>query len=105
ALVLEALATDGVSISQLRSRLSNYVMLRDRLRCEPRDIAPLLRLLRNRYQNEELDLTDGIKVLWENKWLQVRASSTEPIIRLVAEAPTEAEARSLLNEALEILAP
>jgi len=80
-------------------------MMRDRLLCEPRDIAPLLRLIRNAYQREELDLTDGVKVLWANKWLQVRPSNTEPILRLTAEAPSEAEARSLLSDALEILSP
>ena len=103
ALILEALAAERVPISELRSRLSSYVMLRDRLLCEPRDIAPLLRLIRSSYKGQELDFTDGIKVLWENKWLQVRQSHTEPLLRLTAEAPTEAEARALLTEALTIL--
>jgi len=105
ALVLEALAAEPVRISELRSRLSHYVMLRDRLLCEPRDIAPLLKLIRGSYQGQDLDFTDGIKVLWDNKWLQVRQSQTEPILRLTAEAPTEAEARALLTEALTILSP
>jgi len=105
ALVLEALAAEPIRISELRSRLSSYVMLRDRLRCEPRDIAPLLRLIRSAYQGQDLDFTDGIKVLWDNKWLQVRQSHTEPILRLTAEAPTEAEARALITEALTILSP
>ncbi|MFB3904988.1 MAG: phosphoglucosamine mutase [Acidobacteriota bacterium] len=105
ALILEALAVEGVRISELRSRLSSYVMLRDRLQCEPRDIAPLLRLIRTAYLGQNLDFTDGIKVLWDQKWLQVRQSHTEPILRLTAEAPTEAEARALLTEALTILTP
>jgi phosphomannomutase len=105
ALVLEALAESMVAVSELRARLGQYVMLRDRLLCQPRDIAPSLRLVRAAYGGQQIDLTDGVKVLWQDRWLHVRASNTEPVIRLTAEAPTEDGARSLLTEGLEILSP
>lgn len=105
ALVLEALAESRLKMSQLRDKLGRYVMLRDRLLCQPRDIAPSLRLIRTAYKESRLDFTDGIKVIWEDRWLHVRASNTEPVIRLTAEAPTEAGARTLLTQALEVLRP
>jgi phosphomannomutase len=105
ALVLEALAQAQLPVSALRARLSKYVMLRERLLCQPRDIAPSLRLLKAAYRHQQIDLTDGVKVIWQDRWLHVRASNTEPIIRLTAEAPTGEGTRAMLSEGLEILSP
>jgi phosphomannomutase len=80
-------------------------MVRERLLCSARDIAPSLRLIRNLFHGEQMDLTDGVKVTWPGRWLLVRPSATEPVLRLTAEAPTETEARSLLNGVLEVLSP
>jgi phosphomannomutase len=43
--------------------------------------------------------------VWPDRWLHARPSNTEPIIRLIAEAPTESEAKTLLLQALECLSP
>ena len=80
-------------------------MVRERLLCSARDIAPSLRLIRSLFRGERLDLTDGVKVTWPDRWLLARPSTTEPVIRLAAEAPTETEARSLVNRVLEVLSP
>ncbi len=105
ALLLEALAFDRVPVSELRARIPRYAMVKDKLLCPPRDFAPSLRLLQNLYRGSTMDMTDGVKVLWPDRWIQARPSNTEPVIRLIAEAPTEPEARSLLMEALECLSP
>ena len=82
-----------------------YAMVRERLLCSARDVAPSLRLIRNLFRGEQIDQTDGVKVTWPDRWLLARPSATEPVIRLAAEAPTETEARSLLNGVLELLSP
>jgi phosphomannomutase len=105
ALVLESMAVSGRSIAALRAQVPSYSMVRERLLCPARDIAPSLRLIRSLFPGERLDLTDGVKVTWPDRWLLARASATEPVIRLAAEAPTEAEARNLLNRVLEVLSP
>jgi phosphomannomutase len=105
ALVLEALALEGTTVSELRSRIPTYAMLSEKLICPARDIVPSLRLLRKLYHEETLDLTDGVKVIWPDRWLHARPSTTEPVIRLHAEAPTRPEARELLQGALECLSP
>jgi phosphomannomutase len=51
----------------------------------------------------EFDLTDGLKAVWPDRRLSARASNTEPIIRMTAEAPTESDARALMHSALECL--
>ena len=105
ALLLEALAQAGTSMSELRARIPFYAIAREKLLCQARDIAPSLRLLQGVYRNETLDLTDGVKVIWPDRWLHARSSTTEPIIRLIAEAPTEIVAHALLMEAMECLCP
>jgi phosphomannomutase len=48
-----------------------------------------------------VDRSDGIRVAWEDRWLQIRASNTEPIVRVFAEARDEGRARSLADRAME----
>ncbi len=105
ALILEALAEEGGTLSEMRSRIPRYAMIHEKLLCRARDIAPSLRLVKKLWKDHPMDLTDGVKVNWPDRWIQARPSNTEPVIRLDAEAPTESEARSLINEALECLSP
>jgi phosphomannomutase len=103
ALILEALAQEGGSIREMRARIPHYAIVKDKLTCSAREIAPALRLVREHFAGETLDLTDGIKILWADRWVQARGSNTEPIIRLTAEAPTETDARTLVADVLAVL--
>jgi phosphomannomutase len=105
AVILEAMAVSGSSVGALRARVPRYAMVRERLLCAARDIAPSLRLIKTLFRGERFDLTDGVKVTWPDRWLLARPAGTEPVIRLAAEAPTEAEARSLVNRVIEVLSP
>ncbi len=105
AVVLEAVAAGGVAVGALRDRVPRYAMVRDRLLCSARDIAPSLRLIRNSFRGETLDLTDGVKVVWPDRWLLARPAATEPVLRIAAEAPTDADARALVAGVLEALSP
>ena len=105
AIVLEAMAASGQTVSGLRAQVPRYAMARERLLCLARDVVPSLRLIREIFHGEPLDLTDGVKVSWPDRWLLARASATDPVIRLEAEAPTDSEARALVNRVLEVLSP
>ena len=105
ALVLEALAMEGAGVGALRARLPSYAMVKEKIRCRPRYIAPCLRLIRYRFREEEMDLRDGVKVIWPDRWVHVRGSNTEPVIRVVAEAPDEEAAGRLVESVLEYLRP
>jgi phosphomannomutase len=50
-----------------------------------------------------MDLRDGVKIIFEDAWLHVRGSNTEPIVRLVVEARDEARARRILDGVLELV--
>ena len=103
ALILESLAEEGLSLAETRAQLPIYHMVKARIPFRPRHIARTLRLLKHFYPDLHLDLTDGLKISWPDKWLHVRGSNTEPIIRIVAEANTSKEAQSLVNEVTEYL--
>lgn len=100
ALILEALAQEGGAISAMRAQIPSYAMAKEKLSCPARNIAPALRQLQERYAHEQLDLLDGLKVLWSDRWVQARGSNTEPIIRVTAEAPTDTDARALVHDVI-----
>lgn len=105
SLLLEMLAMDSRPISQLRSELPSYCMLKTQISCRPRDVAPAIRLLRYFYRDLELDLTDGVKVHWPDRWIHVRGSNTEPVIRIVAEADSEEAAVALVDDVMDYMRP
>ena len=104
ALVLESMAQQGLTASQVRAQIPTYAMIKEKLECPAREIAPALRRFQHSHAGDTLDLIDGVKVVWPDRWLQARGSNTEPIIRVTAEAPTETDARALIDGAMQIVA-
>ena len=99
ALILQKMAETGASLHELFAQLPQYKMIKSKIDLPP-DVDPqtIVARLTEKYQTEKLDLTDGVKILRAHSWVQVRASNTEPIIRIMSEAPSEQEARSLAQE-------
>ncbi|HEX2951697.1 MAG TPA: phosphoglucosamine mutase, partial [Armatimonadota bacterium] len=98
ALILEALAKEDGTISAMRAKIPTYAMIKDKISCPAREIAPALRRLQEIYQQDAVDTLDGLKIIWPDRWAQARGSNTEPIIRITTEAPTEDEALHLLHD-------
>ncbi|MCX6361035.1 MAG: phosphoglucosamine mutase [Armatimonadetes bacterium] len=103
AILLEALAARGCSLSAFRSEVPTYSFLKEKITFPAREVATALRRFRERYSGQEMDLSDGVKVTWPDRWVQARSSNTEPIIRVLAEAPTDPEARQMVDEAFAAL--
>ena len=95
ALILHHLAQSGRSVSELVAASPSYAIVKDKA---PRggDLAALYRSLREQFADAGVDERDGLRLGWTDRWLHVRPSGTEPIVRLIAEAPTAAEARALI---------
>lgn len=104
-LVLESLARTSLPLRDLRAALPQYHIIKEKVPCNLREAARLLRLVKHLYRDQHLDLTDGVKVDFPDKWLQVRSSSTEPILRVIAEARTVREAQELIDSVMEYLRP
>jgi phosphomannomutase len=66
-------------------------------------LEPLYDRLRRRFADATADDRDGLRLSWADRWLHIRPSGTEPIVRLIAEAPTSTEAEALVAAGRELL--
>jgi len=102
ALFLSHLATSGKSASQLRATYPDYSMVKGRIDLTPDiDLEHILLRLREKYQHEDLNVVDGLKIDFPESWVHLRKSNTEPIIRVYAEAPTLEQAGELVDRIKE----
>ena len=102
ALILHLLAQTGVTLSRLVAESPRYTIVKAKA---PRgsDLPPLYQRLRERFSDAAADERDGLRLAWPDRWLHVRPSGTEPIVRLIAEAPSRAEAEALVAAGRELL--
>jgi phosphomannomutase len=98
ALVLQYLLDAQAPVSTLVRGAPQYRIVKAKA---PRgaDLRALYASLRERFADGAADERDGLRLAWADRWLHVRPSGTEPIVRLIAEAPTEAEAQELIAAA------
>ena len=101
ALVLHLLAESGKSVTELLADIPRYTVVKEKMACPSDRIAGVLKTVRQHFAGYEMDTRDGVKVMTGDGWLLVRGSNTEPIIRIVAEAKTEAGARELVNSVIK----
>jgi phosphomannomutase len=102
ALILHLLARSGVTLSRLVAGAPRYTIVKAKGPRGP-DLARLYQDLRRRFPQAEPDERDGLRLSWPDRWLHVRPSGTEPIVRLIAEAPTAADAEALVAAGRELL--
>jgi phosphomannomutase/phosphoglucomutase len=93
ASMLEMLAKTGKKLSDLVDAMPSYHSVKEKIKCKDKDAV--LRQIENEVRTEKTDLTDGIKVFRPEGWVLVRASGTEPIIRVFAESRTADGAKTL----------
>lgn len=87
ALFLTHLAQKGLSMTQLRASYPNYEMAKKKIELTPDiDVDGILATMAKRYENEEVDTTDGVKIYIGKEWVHLRKSNTEPIIRIYTES-------------------
>jgi phosphomannomutase len=101
ALVLHYLAGSSKRVSELVSEHPRYAIVKAKAPRGP-ELRPLYDALRKRFDTEA-DERDGLRLAWSDRWLHVRPSGTEPIVRLIAEAPTRADAEALVAAARDLL--
>lgn len=103
ALILIGLQNQGITLSEWNSRFPLYAMRKESVPLEDITPAEAMSRIRNSFRREKRDTTDGLKILLGDRWLHLRPSNTEPIIRLFAEAPTEEDAAELIERASGLL--
>jgi len=74
-------------------------MRKRELPCPPNLVYRVIERFRRHHAGDSPDCTDGVRLSWDDAWLHVRASGTEPLLRIIAEAPTQERAEALVDEA------
>lgn len=104
ALVLDAMALRELPISRLADELPRYEIVKTKLELAPAKLGAALKSLAKQFPTATVDRLDGVRLDWPDRWLLVRASNTEPIVRIIAEAPTKADAQKLCDDSAKALA-
>jgi len=99
ALFLSLLAEKGMKVSELRKSYPNYFMSKKKIQLTPDlDVNAVLKAMKDKYNNENITTTDGVKIDFEACWVHLRKSNTEPIIRIYTEAKSQIEADDLADK-------
>ncbi|NLX15056.1 MAG: phosphoglucosamine mutase [Phycisphaerales bacterium] len=102
ALILQLMSHSGKSVSQLVAEIPHYVMIKEKFPCPSERIARVLAAVKDRYAGRRINDIDGVRVDFDDAWVHVRGSNTEPIIRIIGEARDEPRIRELIDEVRNI---
>lgn len=97
ALVLQLLLEEKRPLSAIVGSLPRYVIVKDKLPRPNASLDAVYGALRAAFPDGVADVQDGLRLAWADRWVHVRPSGTEPIVRVIAEAPDEAAARELVR--------
>jgi len=97
ALLLQLLHEDDKSLSQIVSELPRYSIVKDKLDRPSASLDAVYEALCAALPGAAIDTQDGLRLSWPDRWVHVRPSGTEPIVRVIAEAPTSREALELVR--------
>ena len=87
AYVLGLMAATGKTVSQLVTEIPKYEIVKTKFECRREDADRAVEAIKKQFVSEKVDTQDGIRIDWSNAWVHARPSNTEPIMRIIAEAP------------------
>jgi phosphomannomutase len=96
ALLLQLLVEEDRPLSEVVADFPRYVIVKEKLDRPNASLSSVYDALRSAFPDAQLDTQDGLRLAWEDRWVHVRPSGTEPIVRVIAEARSEALARDLI---------
>jgi phosphomannomutase len=98
ALILQLLHEESKPLSAIVAGYPSYSIVKDKLDRPAGPLDTVYKALRKTFADAEADTQDGLRLTWSDRWVHIRPSGTEPIVRVIAEAPTEQEAQDLIKE-------
>ncbi len=102
ALILQYLTESNKTITHMASELPRYFMIKKKGELK-KDFERKLARLKRKYAKEKIVLIDGVRINFEDSWIHIRKSNTEPVFRIIAEAKSKRKARELVSESLGVL--
>ena len=105
AIFLTLLAKSGKKVSELKKEYPAYAIAKNKIELTPDiNVDAILCAMKERYADEKITDMDGVKIDFQDSWVHLRKSNTEPIIRIYAEAPTMEAAERLGEKVKSVIA-
>jgi phosphomannomutase len=104
ALMLQLMHEENRPLSELVAARPRYVIVKDKLDRPDAALDAVYDALRGAFPDASADTQDGLRLDWADRWVHLRPSGTEPIVRVIAEAPSDRDARALIAQARAPLA-
>jgi len=101
ALIIECMAKNGKKITQLTSQYKEYPIVKEKISIEGLNPREILAKLTDIFANEKTDTQDGLKIIYDDGWVHIRSSNTEPIMRVYAEGVTQERAQILAKTVMD----
>jgi phosphomannomutase len=98
ALILQLLHEESASLSTIVERYPRYSIVKDKLERPSAPLDSVYESLKKAFPDAEVDTQDGLRLSWDDRWVHIRPSGTEPIVRVIAEAPSVEEAEALITK-------
>jgi len=98
ALILQLLLDEGKQLSEIVASYPRYFIVKDKLGRPSAPLDAVYASLRDTFPDAEIDTQDGLRLTWPDRWVHVRPSGTEPIVRVIAEAPSQVAAEDLIAQ-------
>ena len=103
-LFLTYLAQKGIKTSELRATFPSYVISKNKIELSANlNVDLILSTVAEQYKDQQVNTIDGVKIDFPDRWIHLRKSNTEPIIRIYAEAPNEEEANALAQQIIQVI--
>lgn len=103
ACILDAMASEGQTVAELVARLPRYAIVKTKQEFPTEKLEAAYQAIVRQFRDARADRLDGLRLAWPDRWLLIRPSNTEPIIRIIAEAPREDEAKQLCEAAANVV--
>jgi phosphomannomutase len=103
AYVLQLLANSGKTLSQIVAEIPRYEIVKTKFDCRREDANRAVEALKTEFAHEKIDTQDGIRIDWDRAWVHARPSNTEPIMRIIAEAPDRASAEKRIAQVQSVV--
>ena len=101
AIILNAMSATKKKISELGQELPEYMMIKVAYPLGELDATEIIQTIEGCYEYDQISRIDGLRVNWDDGWVQVRLSNTEPILRVYSEAKSEKRATEIIKEMLQ----
>ena len=98
AMVLNRMAQDNIPLSQIHAALPQFYIVKDKINLDAIDKDAVLEKAKSVFTDAEVNTIDGVKFTWEDSWIHLRSSNTEPIMRIYAEGSSIRIAQGLVDK-------